>query len=222
MPEFEYRNFSILKVHSISLFTTKTTAMNKLLICTMAIGLLVGCRSKQTFTSDDGKESVTVDVTKMQDAAEDMNKKVEELKKLPPLKIDELKAMLPEELMGMKRSNFNASSMAGYGTAEATYTKDDTTSIRLNIFDCVGDAGSAVYMMSYWTKMSMESQNDDGYTKTVDFNGGKAVEDFKKNNNSYTLTFTANDRLLVTIQGQNVPLSTVQDVAKKLNLKTSS
>ena len=52
--------------------------------------------------------------------------------------------------------------------------------------------------------MSMQSENDQGYTKTVDFMGGKAVEDYKKYNNSYSLTFTANDNLLVTLQGQNV------------------
>ena len=51
--------------------------------------------------------------------------------------------------------------------------------------------------------------------------GGKAVEDYKKYNNSYSLTFTANDRLLVTLQGRNVSLDQLKEAAKALNLKAS-
>ena len=83
--------------------------------------------------------------------------------------------------------------------------------------DCAGEAGSGFYALNYWTKMTMESENDQGYTKTVDFMGGKAVEDYKKYNNSYTLTFTANDRLLITLQGQNLSLDVLKDAAKALN-----
>ena len=107
----------------------------------------------------------------------------------------------------------------GFASGEAEYQKDDTTNIKLTIFDCAGEAGSGFYAMNYWTKMSMESQNDDGYTKTVDFMGGKALEDYKKYNHDYTLTFAANDRLLVTLQGQNTGLDALKDAAKALNLK---
>ena len=51
--------------------------------------------------------------------------------------------------------------------------------------------------------------------------GGKAVEDYKKYNNSYTLTFTANDRLLITLQGQHLSLDVLKDVSKTLNLKAT-
>ena len=87
--------------------------------------------------------------------------------------------------------------------------------------NCAGEAGSSFYALSYWTKMTMESENDQGYTKTVDFMVGKAVEDYKKYHNSYTLTFTANDRLLITWQGQNLSLDVLKDAAKALNLKAT-
>jgi hypothetical protein len=65
---------------------------------------------------------------------DDMQKKMEELKKLTPLTTDQLKMLLPEQLMGMKRSNFNANSMMGFASAEATYKNEtDDKEIELNI-----------------------------------------------------------------------------------------
>jgi hypothetical protein len=191
----------------------------------LAIGLVfAACKgkdSKTTITSDDGKNTVTIDPSNTQTVANEMEKKTEELKKLAPLTLDQIKAMLPEELMGLKRSSFNANAMMGFASADAEYKKDDTSHIKLTIMDCAGEAGSSFYALNYWTKMTMESQNDQGYTKTVDFLGGKAVEDYKIYNKTYTLTFTANDRLLVTMQGENISLDQLKEAAKALNFKAS-
>lgn len=199
--------------------------MKSLFIYAMAIGLFFsackGKDNKTTITTDDGKTTLTVDPSKTETVANEMEKKTEELKKLAPMTLDQIKAMLPEELLGMKRSSFNANAMMGFASADAEYKKDDTSNVKLTVMDCAGEAGSSFYALNYWTKMTMESQNDQGYTKTVDFMGGKAVEDYKKYNNSYTLTFTANDRLLITLQGQNVSLDVLKDAAKALNLKAT-
>ena len=64
-----------------------------------------------TIKSDDGKSKISVDVNSAAAVSNDMQKKMEELKKLTPLTTDQLKTMLPEQLMGMKRSSFNANSM---------------------------------------------------------------------------------------------------------------
>ena len=197
----------------------------RVFISILAIGLLFpGCKPKNTttITSDDGKTKVTLPaVSTMETVGNDMQKKADELKKLAPMKLDDLKAMVPEEVMGMKRSSFEANSMMGFANADGEYKKDDTSKIKLTIMDCAGEAGSAFYTMSYWTKMNIQSENDEGYTKTVDFMGGKAVEEHKKYNNEYTLTFTANDRLLVTLHGENISLDALKDFAKKLNLKAT-
>ena len=102
------------------------------------------------------------------------------MKKLTPMTLDQIKAMLPAELLGMKRSSFNANAMMGFTSADADYKKDDTTNLKLTGMDCTGEAGSSFYALNYLTKMTMESENDQGYTKTVDFMVGKAVEDYKK------------------------------------------
>jgi hypothetical protein len=199
--------------------------MKSIIFSLLAMGVLIACNNNKpkavTITSDDGKSKVSVDMNSVAAASNDMQKKMEELKKLTPLTADQLKTMLPEELMGMKRSSFNANSMMGFASAEATYRDSDSgdKQIDLSIFDCAGEAGAGVYSLSYWTKMNMQSETDNGYSKTVDFNGQKAVESYDKAEDRYELTYVAADRLLVTVKGEKTGLDAVKQTAQNLNLK---
>ena len=175
-----------------------------------------------TITSEDGKSKVSVDPNSVTATTDKLQKKMEELKKLTPLTTDQLKAMLPEEIMGMKRSNFSANSMMGYASAEATYKNDnDDKEIELNILDCAGEAGSGIYQLSYWTKMSIQSESDDGYTKTIDLNGDKAVETYEKGSDRYEVTRFISDRLLVSVKGRKTGLDAVKQTSQNLNLKAN-
>ena len=189
--------------------------------------LLTACKSdKKTTdsgTTDDGTSTASStasgDASSTAPDQDAMNKKMEELKKLTPLTVDQLKGLLPEELNGIKRTSFNANSTMGFAVAEAEYRKDDSTVIKLDIYDCAGEAGAGIYGLNYWTKMNMQSESSDGYTKTFDFMGNKAVETYEKNSNQYTLTFAANDRLLVVLSGRNTGIDALKDAAKSLKLK---
>jgi hypothetical protein len=199
--------------------------MRQFILLLVAAVFLISCRGKSkgvTLTSEDGKDKVTVDVSQVASATDDIQKKMEELKKLAPLTTDQLKGMLPEEIMGLKRTNFSANSMMGFGSAEATYRNEgDEKEVRLSILDCAGEAGAGIYSLNYWTKMSMQSENDNGYSKTIDFNGGRAVESYQKSNDEYELTFVGSDRLLVSVKGEKIGLDAVKQVAKGLNLKAN-
>ena len=199
--------------------------MRLILASLLAVTILVsGCKNHNKIThtekNADGSTSTTsVDVSDLTNNTDAMNKKMEELKKLTPLTVDQLKGLLPEELNGIKRSSFSANSTMGFAVAEAEYRKDDSTVIKLDIYDCAGEAGAGIYGLNYWTKMNMQSESSDGYTKTFDFMGNKAVETYEKNSNQYTLTFAANDRLLVVLSGRNTGIDALKDAAKSLKLK---
>ncbi len=135
-----------------------------------------------TVTSEDGKEKVTIDPTQMQKAAEDMEKQKAELEKLPPLTLDQLKALLPETLMGVPRKSYEATSSMGAGLATAEYEINDSMDVKLNIYDCAGPAVQVFIDMQYLGMMNIQQESDDEYTKTIDFNGGKAFEHCDKSN----------------------------------------
>lgn len=178
-------------------------------------------KGEMTVVSEDGKTKATIDVSQAASSADDLNKKMEELKKLTPLTSDQLKALLPEEILGMKRTNFEATSMAGYSVADATYRKDpnDEPYISVSIVDCAGEAGAGYFSMIYWAKMSITRESDDGYTKTVDWKGSRAIENYDKSSDRYEFSYVGADRYLVSLKGGKTGLDLVKQVAETLTLK---
>ncbi|HUM67060.1 MAG TPA: hypothetical protein PLV32_14470, partial [Chitinophagaceae bacterium] len=126
---------------------------------------------------------------------------------------------LPEEIAGGKRSKFSANSAMGAAYAEGEYKINDSTELELKIFDCAGQAGAGIYSLQYLSLMNFQSESDNEYTKTIDFNGVKAVEHLDKSDNRATLTYLAGDRLLVTLEGDNTGVDLLKQVAGSLNLK---
>lgn len=180
-------------------------------------------RDKITIKGKDGNKA-TIDlkgVQEMAKAAENSQDKAEELKKLTPLTLDQLKALIPEEFMGMKRSSFSANSMMGAAFCEARYKGEEGKEIKLGIYDCAGEAGAGIYSLRYWTLMNFQQEDDNGYQKTVDFNGQKAVEKYQKYNDEYGLTYMASDRFLVNVEGEKIGLDAVKQAANSLNLKVN-
>lgn len=193
-----------------------------ILLCA-AVCLLTACNNNKkpgiTVTSEDGKTTTTIQPNDLAKVSDDFQKKTEELQKLSPYTLDQMKALLPEELAGTKRSKFSANSAMGAAYAEGEYPINDSTNLELKIFDCAGQAGAGIYSMQYLGMMNFQSESDDEYTKTFEFNGSRAVEHHNNRNNRSTLTYLAGDRLLVTLEGRNTGIDLLKKVAGTLSLK---
>lgn len=173
-----------------------------------------------TEKNEDGTTTKTeVDVKGMNNAADEMTEKMEALKKLKPLTIEQLKALLPEEFEGAKQSNYNASATMGYTYASAKYKKDNNTGLEIQLFDCAGEMGAMYYSTAFWAGMNFQQENENEYTKTIDFMGGRAIENYRKEQNNSTLTFIVNDRLMVVLQGKNMSPDELKTAAQKMNFK---
>ncbi|MGZ8557832.1 MAG: hypothetical protein ACXWWC_05850 [Chitinophagaceae bacterium] len=185
--------------------------------------LLTACNNNKkpgvTVTSEDGKTTTTIQPNDIAKVSEDFQKKTEELQKLSPYTLDQMKALLPDELAGAKRSKFSANSAMGAAYAEGEYPINDSTNLELKIFDCAGQAGAGIYSMQFLGMMNFQSESDDEYTKTIEFNGARAIEHLNKSNNRSTLTYLAGDRLLVTLEGRNTGIDLLKQAAGSLNLK---
>ena len=172
-----------------------------------------------TVTSNDGKEQVTIDPAKMQEAAQDMLKIKDELGKLTPLNTDQLKALVPEQLMGVNHADLDVSSAMGASIVTAKYKINDSTDVKLSIVDCAGPGGVGIYSMQYLGMYNFQEDSENEYTKTIDFNGGKAFEHCKKRRNDCTLTYFSGGRFLISLEGDNVGIDALKGAAKGLNIK---
>ena len=178
--------------------------------------------NKKADSSGVNGDSTTIEspeAKKMQNAAEDMEKKKDELSKLKPLTMDELKALLPETLMGSARTSFDVNSSMGAGLGSAEYSLTDSTNVSLSIYDCAGSAGAGIYSLQFLGMMNMQQESDDEYTKTVEFNGANAFEHCDKTTNDCTFTYFAGGRYLVTLEGRNVGADALKQAARALNIK---
>lgn len=181
-------------------------------------------KGKISIKDEKGKTTATFDLKSIEEiakAAEKSEDKAEELKKLTPLTSDQLKAMMPEELMGIKRTGVGASSISGASSGTASYKSEDGKELRLIIYDCAGEAGAGIYSLRYLTLWSIQFEDENGYQKTVDFNGQKAIENYVKAREEYSIAFLSNDRFLVTVEGDKTGLDMVKQAANSLNLKVN-
>ncbi len=172
----------------------------------------------KTETDSSGTPSMSSVVSAMKDNSDAYQKRAEELKKLQPLSNDALKSFFPDAVMGLNRSSFDVNNSMGYAVGNAEYKKDDTTKYTVAIYDCAGDAGSAFYSMSFLTRLNMDHEDDNGYTKTVTFMGSKGIEEYKKDENTYTESFTIADRFWVSLTGENTGLDNLKSFANALDL----
>jgi hypothetical protein len=118
----------------------------------------------------------------------------------------------------MKQKNLDAHSALGFAQASCSYKKD-SIAVELNAYDCAGEIGANQYSLNYWTKLSVPEETENGYTKSVDFNGGKAVEMLDKASKEVALRFMAADRLLIMLTGKNITADQLKAHAQKMSFK---
>ncbi|HEY6062589.1 MAG TPA: hypothetical protein VIV35_03210 [Chitinophagaceae bacterium] len=164
-------------------------------------------------------EKKEVTINPVQNAAQDIEKQKTELEKLTALTPDQLKAMIPESLMGAKRTSIEANSSMGASLAHGEYELNDSTRIALNIYDCGGPAGAGIYSMQYLGLFNLQQENDEEYTKTIDFNGGKAFEQCEKATNDCTLSYFSGGRFMVTLEADRIGIEALKQAARGLNIK---
>lgn len=191
-----------------------------LLIILSASVFFAACNSEPKITQKD-ETANDAKVKSVAAPVDPLVEKMEELKTLPPIGLDELSAWLPSQLNGSKRSNLTMSSDMGYAVAHADYEKNSKTDMRVTVYDCAGEAGAEKYKTVFANKMKDQQENEEGYTKTIDFMGGKAVEHYEKKNKLTTLTYLANDRILVVVSARNFEPEAVREAAEKIGKKSS-
>ena len=201
--------------------------MKRVFISLMAACIMIaackGRNDKITIKDEEGNKA-TIDVSSINEAAKKMEENADEaekLKKLTPLSIDQVKALIPNELLGMQRSSFSANSSMGVSVGKGTYKGDGEKELNIEIIDCAGEVGAGWYTMRYFSLWNFQQEDDNGYQKTIDFNGGKAIEKYTKSNDRYEMTYFGNDRFIVQIDGEKIGLDGIKQVASNLNLKTN-
>ena len=190
--------------------------MKSLLLAVFAVSVsLCSCNDEQSKTTNLAvNDPQSVDVKGVQQNVK--KDRVEELKEMEVIDLLELQKMLPETIDGHKQKNFSSNLSMGYAFAQANYKKDKNSEFQVVLYDCAGEAGSAWYQHSYQDLLKPDVTTDDGYTKTIEFKGEKAIERYSNNKKLSELSFLKNGRILVVMTGLNMKAEELRAVAEKL------
>lgn len=193
--------------------------MKQLFVFLISSIILFSCNNNKSKESDDaGKNSVNKP-EQMKNAVKDMEKQKEELGKLAPVSLDQLRAMAPETLLGAARTNIEVNDAMGAGEVMADYELNDSSSATLTIIDCAGPGGAGIYSMQYLGLINIKEDNEEEFTRTVEYNGSTAFEHCDKTSNDCAFTFFAGGRFLVTLEAANVSIDALKQAAAGLNIK---
>lgn len=156
----------------------------------------------------------------MADQMEDMAKQMEEGGTVEMVNFRELKALLPEKLSGMERTNSSGETGGAMGfsisKAEGRY-EDGDKQIDVEIID-VGGMSMALMGMAAWAMAEYDRETDDGYERTTTFDGHKAYEKYDSRSQRAEKGVIVANRIIVTAKGRNVNMEDLDDLLDEIDI----
>lgn len=218
------------KITNLEAINLNKTPMKKILAaCTLLVVLSCSNQKKEEKSAGETTNTTSLadnvgNLGKLSDAATKMEELGKKLKKLTPLTNDELKAIAPETLNGLKRKSFNVGNYGGtvgISSIEAEYANDDVKSVKFVVLDGAGETGSGIVsLLSMGLSMDAESESDGVKTKTTEVNGIRAQTEERKSEQSISssIKFLYKDRYSVSLDGTGYSLSELESFMKALKL----
>lgn len=151
-----------------------------------------------------------------------MQDDIKELSATTPLTNEEMKAWLPAELSGMKRTSFKTGEMGmmNIASVEATYaTADKSKSFKIEVIDGAGEMGAMTTMsLRMAFSQDFEEETEEKTRKTVTKNGVKAIEEYYKKRNKSVIQFMQNKRFYMKATGENMEMKELWDLIEDIDL----
>lgn len=201
--------------------------MKKLMIGVLALNL-ISCSKTETKTEEKSGGfpdlvSTAKNYGKVSSSLNKMSENIETLKKLTPLTNEELKSVLPENLMGLKRVELSVgdASMMNLVSAEAKYKDENNKRIELQIMDGAGETGSAmVSMMMLGLNVDKEKITETGFEKSAEIDGMNAIISEDKNGENITskIQLIAKNRYLLTLDGTGISYEELKNALSEINM----
>ena len=139
---------------------------------------------------------------------------------IEPVDHRELKELMPNKVLGMKRGDYEGQSSGVLGmnisTSSATY-KDGDKKMKISLVD-TGGLGLAMAAMADWSKLDIDKETSDGYERTTMINGNKAFESYNRKTEEGQIALITKDRFIVSAEFEGISIKEAKRVVGKINL----
>lgn len=193
--------------------------------CLLLLGILTACGGgseapaenvREAEASGEEPQSVAEAMKKVEEAVGQMN----EGKAAEVMDFRELKALLPERLIGLERTTHSGEKAGAMGfvvsNAEAEY-EDGDRRLEVKIVDTGGIMGAAMGLAS-WATVEVDRETQDGYERTTVIDGHKAFESYNTTDRSGELNLLIGDRIVVTLNGRNLEAGELRTALEQIDL----
>jgi len=205
--------------------------MNKIIpiLLLSAIFFLSGCgkegdnQSNNDQQSESDEKSGIKSVDDFVDNMKEAQKNMEAGKKYEVVDFRELKAILPESIGDLKRTNAEGekSGVMGFtvSKADANYnTEDNSQSIDIEITDLSGATGVAGMAAWGWAMTDIDKESETGYEKTIKYKGYKAYEKYDNQGQYGSIEVLVSKRFMVSVNGNNVPMEIIKSAIDEIDI----
>ncbi len=197
--------------------------MKKLNIFILCLVLLTACKDNPTVKKIKEAKDGVVNTTNVIKESAKMQDDIKGLSETTPLTNEEMKAWLPDEVDGMKRTAFKtgAMGMMNIASVEATYSSEDKgRTFKVEVIDGAGEMGAfstAGLRMAF--SMDFEEETETKTRKTVTKNGVKAIEEYNKSRNQSVIQLMQDNRFYVKATGENMEIDDLWSLIEKMNVE---
>ena len=180
------------------------------------------CGEKNSNTPQD-ESSNKSDLENFADKMEDASDNLSEGKKVNPVDFRDLKALLPETIADLKRSNLEGEKAAAMGMnishANADYSDaDHNVSIDLKITDLGSVSGLSALAAYGWYMVDIDKENDTGYEKTITYKGYKGYEKYDNDGKYGELSVLVAKRFVIEANGNNILMDQLKAAVDMIDL----
>ncbi len=176
---------------------------------------------KQAKQSIKEVKNTAKNLSKLSQSTKDFEKHAKRLKGMKPVTKEKIKAWMPKELAGMKRTKFNLTTKLGVAditSVSMTFEKDKKNKVVVKVVDGAGEGASILSPFLMVQKMSLDIENEKGYQRTETFDGTNVLVEYKNPPKEKTsMKYVLKNRFLVEINGAMNPKD-LWALNKKLNI----
>ena len=189
--------------------------------------ILSGCgKGGDNQPNDNQKSDEKTGIKSMDDFVDnmkDVQKNMEEGQKYEVVDFRDLKALLPESLGDLKRTNAEGEKSGTMGftisKAEADYNNEDySQSIDIEITDLAGASGFAGLAAWGWAMADIDKETETGYEKTIKYKGHKAYEEYDNEYQNGSVEVLVSGRFMVSVSGNDVPMEMIKSAIDEIDI----
>ncbi|HTO35464.1 MAG: hypothetical protein WCY77_01310 [Weeksellaceae bacterium] len=151
---------------------------------------------------------------------QNMQGDMEKLKEIEPLTNDELKAWLPDDVLGMSRKSFKAgeTGFINVSSISASYSNEDKSkTFSITVYDGAGEMGALVTAgFRMMIAQDFEEEDENGFKRTSKKDGKKIIEQFKNGNSEIQLM--EGDRFFLEAKGKGMDIDETWKAIEALKL----